>query len=596
MRIAATAPETIDRPNASETALLAQGVLVPGDMKGDLVILSGGVKWTSTDGEYKIDANGLTAPPNQAPAPLREVVYVVDKAPGPQPAYVAFVFLVFKSVAGSLQTFAVKLQPRTFMRLKFYGYATGVKISTVAMTSAVHDAVPVIAEESTYPSIALSFQSAAGELLPESAIAASVPQIVVGVEGGVLHYRYENPPTKIFGRPVTPIVRAGSGQRSITMAGLRDASLNGVYEAADTTPPEWKLLSATRTNAKIVVGSKGALGVLFLTVTNENGTQTTPVAMRVTDGGTQKLAISSPLEALATAKFGNSAYSDCAGSWENWAWARCTAKGDEACATIARCAAPVSSSTTGQTTFTLVHSEPGGSSIGPIELRPVQGPSGSSGPIPAALYGKIGEVVYVLKFGETETTVQTASVIRQSAGGLDLYAAKLSGGRWVIGGTVAAPLQTPPLQTVVVPADCAELRACLRRTPLDLSTCAAEAQACNVTSRLLAGANLDHAGRSVELYTLDAALFGADDRGVFVVSVSEDDAKRGKCLFVATGNAAPSVVDVEKENATWREVKGISWILIGGLIGGGVVLVIVLAVVAYLLSQTSKPTVDAPRM
>ena len=75
--------------------------------------------------------------------------------------------------------------------------------------------------------------------------------------------------------------------------------------------------------------------------------------------------------------------------------------------------------------------------------------------------------------------------------------------------------------------------------------------------------------------------------------MSKDDAKKGKRLFVATDGKA-SVVDVEYEEdkATWREVKGVNWVLIGSLIGGGVALIII-AVVVYLVSRKQKPTVVA---
>jgi hypothetical protein len=97
----------------------------------------------------------------------------------------------------------------------------------------------------------------------------------------------------------------------------------------------------------------------------------------------------------------------------------------------------------------------------------------------------------------------------------------------------------------------------------------------------------------VELYPIglaeERALFGSDDRGVFVVSVSKG---KGKRLFVDMKNAASVVdVDYDKASATWREVKatmreakGVNWILIGGLIGGAV-LILIASVVAYRISR-----------
>jgi hypothetical protein len=79
---------------------------------------------------------------------------------------------------------------------------------------------------------------------------------------------------------------------------------------------------------------------------------------------------------------------------------------------------------------------------------------------------------------------------------------------------------------------------------------------------------------------------------VFVVS--KDDDKKGKRLFVATDET--SVVDVEydEDKQTWREPKGTNWILIGSSIGGGVVGLIILAVVLwYLLRRSPQPTVVA---
>jgi hypothetical protein len=194
-------------------------------------------------------------------------------------------------------------------------------------------------------------------------------------------------------------------------------------------------------------------------------------------------------------------------------------------------------------------------------------------------------VIYVVKPGPTASTASKAKVIRKGTGAAELFDAKLTDGTWVIEAK-ADVLGANTAVTVVVPAECAELTACLKLTPL--AKCAAQAVACTAT--VASGAKLEHGDKKVDLFTLgERALFGSDSRGVFVVSVSKDDAKKGKRLFVATGKAA-SVVDVEydEDKQTWREVKGTNWILIVGLIGGVAALIIVVVLV-YLLSRP-QPT------
>ena len=272
----------------------------------------------------------------------------------------------------------------------------------------------------------------------------------------------------------------------------------------------------------------------------------------------------------------------CEGYWAK-EWPLCTADGDAACATIATCAAAA----TGISTATLLYS---GTSI---RLMPLKDAAGS-------LYGTKDSVIYVVKPGPTATTESTAKVVRKGSGQAELLDASLVAKEWVVDAKVDVPAALGPYATAVpvvpvAPAECADLRNCLKLTPLDLSKCGVQAAACN--AKVASGAKLEHGETKVDLFTLgladERALFGSDDRGVFVVSVSKDDAKKGKRLFVATDGKA-SVVDVEYEEAktTWREVKGVNWVLIGSLIGGGVALIII-AVVVYLVSRKQKPTVVA---
>ncbi len=70
--------------------------------------------------------------------------------------------------------------------------------------------------------------------------------------------------------------------------------------------------------------------------------------------------------------------------------------------------------------------------------------------------------------------------------------------------------------------------------------------ACN--AKVASGAKLEHGDKKVDLFTLglaeERALFGSDERGVFVVSVSEANDEKGNRLFVSTDETA-SVVEVE---------------------------------------------------
>ena len=262
--------------------------------------------------------------------------------------------------------------------------------------------------------------------------------------------------------------------------------------------------------------------------------------------------------------------SGCDGYWAKWT--ACAADGDAACATIATCATAATAAT-GETaaTSTLVYAGTA------IELRPVQGAEGG-------LYGTKGSVVYVVKPGPTgSASEQTARVIRKEVSEVELHDARLTSGKWVV-------------DDKVLPAECADLRECLKLTPLNLSNCALQAAACTA-GKVASGAKLDHGDKKVGLFTLglaeERALFGSDDRGVFVVSVSKDNGKKGKRLFVATDKKA-SVVDVEYDEgtATWLEVKGTNWALIGTLIGaiGGAAL-IAIAVVVYIVVSRKRPTV-----
>ena len=392
------------------------------------------------------------------------------------------------------------------------------------------------------------------------------------------------PQAKVYGAAAT--LGLAHEQRSILVAGLRDQALNGIYEAADppTTPLEWRLVPASANQARIYVVSPLAMVLEF---TKDDGTKSRNIAFKVTDGAPATLEVSNRStidpggEPLATATFGKSA---CEGYWTK-EWPSCTGSGDAACDTIAACA----TAGTGASTSTLLYS---GTSIA---LAPLKGAAG-------ALYGTTSDyVIYVVKPGpgsaaSAASAASTAKVIRKGSGQAELLDASLVDKEWVVDAKVDASVVLGPYATAVpvvpvAPAECADLRSCLKRTPLDLSKCGVQAAACKAQPKVASGAKLEHGDKKVDLLTLgladERALFGSDDRGVFVVSVSKDDANKGKRLYVATDGKA-SVVDVEYEEAktTWREVNGMSWVLIGCAIGGGVLALILLAVVVYYVASS----------
>jgi hypothetical protein len=351
-----------------------------------------------------------------------------------------------------------------------------------------------------------------------------------------------------------------ASHRTIELVGAGE--YEGRYEAAEpyTAPVTWKgPKEGVAIEASTVEGDKltlydGEKAVMDLVVSSASGKTT----LQVTN-----------YPNAATATFGSS---ECADYWTKWS--SCTASGDAACAAIAKCA-----TATGAATSTLVDA---GNSF---ELRHVHGAAGS-------LYGRKDSVIYVVKPDSTASTASTAKVIRKGTE-TELLDARLVEGKWVVDAkvdVVGTAQDAATTAVVPVPADCADLSACLKASPL--ATCATKATACKGKPTVAAGSKLEHGDKKVELYTLDSALFGSDDGGVFVVSVSKDDAKKGKRLFVAAGKD-PSVVDVEYEEdkQTWREVKGTNWILIGSLIGGIVGALLLLALAWYLVSRNSQETV-----
>jgi hypothetical protein len=84
---------------------------------------------------------------------------------------------------------------------------------------------------------------------------------------------------------------------------------------------------------------------------------------------------------------------------------------------------------------------------------------------------------------------------------------------------------------------------------------------------------------------LDDALFGSDERGVYVVRVESET--KGMALVVPKTGAA-TVIDVELRDATWRAPKGLDWALIGGAIGGGVGGLLLIALLVYLLTRKGR--------
>jgi len=149
-----------------------------------------------------------------------------------------------------------------------------------------------------------------------------------------------------------------------------------------------------------------------------------------------------------------------------------------------------------------------------------------------------------------------------------------------------------------VAAGCADLRACLALTPLDLAACAGAAgsASCATKNLVAAGSRLDHEGTKVDLYTLERALFGSDTRGVFVVLPEASTAKSqsGKMLFVAAGPKKGALFDVlfDEPTKVWR-AKKTNWVLIVGLIGGGVVLLVILIIaIAHAFGKAPHPYVQ----
>ena len=224
----------------------------------------------------------------------------------------------------------------------------------------------------------------------------------------------------------------------------------------------------------------------------------------------------------------------------------------------------------------------------------------ASTPATGAMYGTTGTgvtaVTYVLsaqtaialaakvirKSGGTAPTVSVFDASRTSATGAPSLEWKVSGVSTA--GTNVAKDAGATDQPVA--AGCADLRACLAKTPLDLAACAvaagsASCAAAATKSLAAAGSRLDHEGTKVDLYTLERALFGSDTRGVFVVLPEASTAKTqsGKMLFVAAGATKGALFDVLFDETTkvWRAKKP-NWVLIVGLIGGGVVLLVILII------------------
>ena len=560
-------------------------------------------------------------------AQLREVVYVLN----PSSSAVSVVVMVFHA---ALRRVAVCVSPETFAaRLAYTASTKGVLVSTVPRDASL---VPPASLKSTFPNASVSWDVTTSAPLANSSVAKELPRVAVvageltlllsgNLQAGKAYFgknlaappdlardlnqilketvasmveprvsmleQFKATVSSTFGIPAlspqgSAIVTAGSDQKSIIVTGLSDQALNGIYEAADppTTPLEWRLVPASANQAKIYLAAPLAM---VLEVTKDDGTKSRNIAFKVTDGAPATLEVSSRSttdpggEPLATATFGKSA---CEGYWTK-EWPSCTGSGDAACDTIAACA----TAGTGASTSTLLYS---GTSIA---LAPLKGAAG-------ALYGTTSDyVIYVVKPGpgsaaSAASAASTAKVIRKGSGQAELLDASLVDKEWVVDAKVDASVVLGPYATAVpvvpvAPAECADLRSCLKRTPLDLSKCGVQAAACKGQPKVASGAKLEHGDKKVDLLTLgladERALFGSDDRGVFVVSVSKDDANKGKRLFVATDGKA-SVVDVEydKDKTTWREVSGMNWVLIGCAIGGGVLALILLAVVVYYVASS----------
>ena len=436
----------------------------------------------------------------------------------------------------------VRVSPQTFLSLfAATARAPNVMVSTIGTS---HRITPPVALESQFPNLKVAYQEVVDTLDAVGSVNAIVPRIVVvvGAIGETLG--------------ATP-----------TLVGAR---INATMKFGVTATVTRRMPAAATGTLAAPTVNQAALSDATVAAT---GTLAAPTA------GSTQAALSDATVAATGTLATPAGKTGCEGYWAK-EWPLCTADGDAACATIATCA----TAATGISTATLLYS---GTSI---RLMPLKDAAGS-------LYGTKDSVIYVVKPGPTATTESTAKVVRKGSGQAELLDASLVAKEWVVDAKVDVPAVLGPYATAVpvAPAECADLRSCLKLTPLDLSKCAVQAAACN--AKVASGAKLEHGETKVDLFTLgladERALFGSDDRGVFVVSVSKDDAKKGKRLFVATDGKA-SVVDVEYEEdkATWREVKGVNWVLIGSLIGGGVALIII-AVVVYLVSRKQKPTVVA---
>lgn len=280
----------------------------------------------------------------------------------------------------------------------------------------------------------------------------------------------------------------------------------------------------------------------------------------------------------------------CPGYWGKWASCTGPASAEKlpSCTTIASCAAAGSTSTTA--TASLVYT---GTSVA---LRALTG--ATTVPGATAMYGTTGTgataVTYVLS--SPTANALTAKVIRKTAGAAAAVsvfdASRLSATgapslEWKVGGVSTAGTTATATTEQPVAAACADLRACLAQTPLDLAACAGDAQAASCAaaapkSLVAAGSRLDHEGTKVDLYTLERALVGSDARGAFVVLPGASTTTKsppGKMLFVAAGATKGALFDVLLDQTTkvWRAKKP-DWVLIVGLIGGGVVLLLILVI------------------
>jgi hypothetical protein len=567
-------PETVDPLDAAESALLATSVLKPVTTSAVLTTSASGVEWNG--GAYKIDGAGLTAP-QKKPAPLSEVIYAVG-------ASGVACILVFK---GEAAVSAVKVKPVTSGRFSYNAKKQGVIVSTVARTPEVHDAAPVIsATEHLLFGFNVKFNSAMPGLPTGSVLVESVPRIVAALPQPVL--RYASVPKKIFGVDIIrgapagtgplPNVTAGPEQRVITVAGLRDATLNGRYEAAvtPTDPLEWRLRPDPGNQATIVVAGQGVLALKAVKSGAKDGAKESRLSMWVAEGTPQIVHISDQVaEPLATATFGPN---ECEGYWQTWDTC------GEACGAIAECAATAGTS---QVTARLIYEGAA------VTLRALSGlgegptgPAGPAGPLaptgsaaPIAMYGTLEGVHYVLK-----GSGDTAKVIRKSGQTVDVLDASRKDGDWKVSSAAVVPV-------IPVAAECADLRACLKSTPLE----ACATKTCKPTKLASSGEKLEHGGKNVELYALDDARVGSDERGMFVVT---KDGKKGKMLFVEAGATTGATVDVALDEGTWRASPaapaGPNWTLIIGIVGGVVGLLILIAVLAFAFTRKSGPAAVGP--